>query len=122
MTIYSHICGTCNSNSNWTFIALNLPIQEESKAQQNQKSSRQISVSRDRRGVKHHGEHRGMIQAKVPLHICSVHQFYCHLDLSRNFLVCFMNKMSGNCKINISHPIRSLVMYTSNRKVIRHAT
>ena len=25
----------CNSNSNWTFIALNLPKQEDSKAQQN---------------------------------------------------------------------------------------
>ena len=44
-----------NSNSNWTFIALNLPKQEDSKAQQN-KSSQQNSVSRDITGVEHHGE------------------------------------------------------------------
>ena len=28
-----------NSNSNWTFIALNLPKQEDSKAQQNKKQT-----------------------------------------------------------------------------------
>ena len=44
-----------DSNSNWTFIALNLPKQEDSKAQQN-KSSQQNSVSRDITGVEHHGE------------------------------------------------------------------
>ena len=57
-------CSTTNSNSNfnWTFIAVNLPVQEDSKAQQNQKSSRQISLSRGKRGAR---EHQGMIQAKV---------------------------------------------------------
>ena len=36
------------SNSNWTFIVLNLPIQENSKAQLNKKAVDQISTSRDR--------------------------------------------------------------------------
>ena len=53
------------SNSNWTFIALNLPIQQDSKVQQKQKAVDKISVSRDTRGVKHHGECQGLIQAKV---------------------------------------------------------
>ena len=44
---------------------LNLHIQEDSKAQQNQKAVDKISVSRDIRGVKHHKECQGMIQAKV---------------------------------------------------------
>ena len=35
-----------NSNSNWTFIALNLPIQEDSKVQLNLKAVDRISVSR----------------------------------------------------------------------------
>ena len=39
-----------DSNSNWTFIALNLPIQEDSKAQQNLKAVDKISVSRDMSG------------------------------------------------------------------------
>ena len=40
-----------NSNYNSTFIALNLPIQEDSKAQQNQKSSRQkFSIQRHKSG------------------------------------------------------------------------
>ena len=60
-----------NSNSNWTFIALNLPIQEDSKAQQNQKAVDQISIFRNRRGVKHHREHQGMIQAKVDMLWCT---------------------------------------------------
>ena len=34
-----------NSNSNWTFIALNLPIQEDSKAQQTLKAVDKISES-----------------------------------------------------------------------------
>ena len=39
------------SNSNWTFIAPNLPIQEDSKAQQNQKSSKpNFSIQRQKRG------------------------------------------------------------------------
>ena len=59
-----------DSNSNWTFIVLNLPIQEDSKAQQNQKAVDKISVSRDMRGVKHHGEHQAMIQAKVGMLWC----------------------------------------------------
>ena len=50
-------CYNSNSNSNWTFIALNLPKQEDSKAQQT-KSSQQNSVSRDITGVEHHGERR----------------------------------------------------------------
>ena len=61
----------CNSNSNWTFIALNLPIEEDSKAQQNRRAVVQISVSGDRRGVKHHGEHQGMIQTKVGMLWCT---------------------------------------------------
>ena len=37
--------------SNWTFIVLNLPIQEDSKVQQNQKSSRpNFSIQRQKRG------------------------------------------------------------------------
>ena len=39
------------SNSNWTFIALNLPIQEDPKEQQNQKSSLpNFSIQRQKRG------------------------------------------------------------------------
>ena len=62
-----------NSNCNWTFIVLNLPIQEDSKAQQNQKKkqSPKISVSRDRREVKHQRECQGMIQAKVSMLWCT---------------------------------------------------
>ena len=60
-----------NSNSDWTFIALNLPIQEDSKAQQNHKNSQPKSVSRDRRGVKHHEECQGMIQVKVGMLWCT---------------------------------------------------
>ena len=38
-------------DSNWTFIALDLPIQEDSKAQQNRKSSRpNFSIQRQKRG------------------------------------------------------------------------
>ena len=40
MHTVSNISFQFSSNSNWTFIALNLPIQEDSKVQQNQKSSR----------------------------------------------------------------------------------
>ena len=48
-----------NSNSNWTFIALNLPYSKGgSKAQQN-KNSQPISKSRDRKESKHHGECQG---------------------------------------------------------------
>ena len=54
--------------SNWTFIVVNLSIEEESKVQQ---SNDQISVSRDRKGVKHRGEHQGMIQAKVGMLWCT---------------------------------------------------
>ena len=43
-----------NSNSNWTFIALNLPKQEDSKAQQNKKQSTKFCVQGH--GVEHHGE------------------------------------------------------------------
>ena len=57
--------------SNWTFIALNLPIQEDSKAQQNQKINRQISVSRGRRGVKHHREDQGIVKAMVGMLWCT---------------------------------------------------
>ena len=40
-----------NSNSNLTFIVLNLPIQEDSKVQQNQKSScPNFSIQRQKRG------------------------------------------------------------------------
>ena len=46
----------CNSNSNWTFIALNLPKQEDSKVQQNKKADIKISVSNGIAGVKHHRE------------------------------------------------------------------
>ena len=38
-----------NSNSNWTFIALNLHIQEDSKAQQSLKVVDKISVSETER-------------------------------------------------------------------------
>ena len=40
----------CNSNSNWTFIALNLPKQEDSKAQQNKKQSTKFCVQGHNRG------------------------------------------------------------------------
>ena len=39
-----------NSNSNWTFIALNLPKQEDSKAQQNKKQSTKFCVQGHTRG------------------------------------------------------------------------
>ena len=39
-----------NSNSNWTFIALNLPKQEDSKAQQNKKQSTKFCVQGHNRG------------------------------------------------------------------------
>ena len=42
--------GYSNSNSNWTFIALNLPKQEDSKAQQNKKQSTKFSVQGHNRG------------------------------------------------------------------------
>ena len=48
-----------NSNSNWTFIVLKLPKQEDSKAQQNKKADIKISVSKGIAGVKHHGERQG---------------------------------------------------------------
>ena len=48
-----------NSNSNWTFIALNLPKQEDSKAQQNKKADIKIFVSKGIVEVKHHGESQG---------------------------------------------------------------
>ena len=38
------------SNSNWTFIALNLPKQEDSKAQQNKKQSTKFCVQGHNRG------------------------------------------------------------------------
>ena len=60
-----------NFNSNWTSIALNLPIQEDSKVQQNLKAVEKISVSRDMSGVKHHGERQRMIQAKVGMLWCT---------------------------------------------------
>ena len=61
-----------SSSSNWTLIVLSLPIQEDSKAQQKQKKVvDKISVSRDRREVKHHGEHQGMIQTKVGMLWCT---------------------------------------------------
>ena len=61
-----------NSDSNWTFIMLNLPIQEDTKSQQKQKKAVDpISISRDRRAVKHHREHQGMIQAKVDMLWCT---------------------------------------------------
>ena len=41
---------TINSNSNWTFIALNLPKQEDSKAQQNKKQSTKFCVQGHNRG------------------------------------------------------------------------
>ena len=58
-------CKACitdsNSNSNWTFIAFNLPIQEDSKSQQNQKNSQpNFSIQRQKNG--HHGECQGMIR------------------------------------------------------------
>ena len=37
-------------DSNWTFIALNLPKQEDSKAQQNKKQSTKFSVQGHNRG------------------------------------------------------------------------
>ena len=39
-----------NSNSNWTFIALNLPKQEDSKVQQNKKQSTKFCVQGHNRG------------------------------------------------------------------------
>ena len=39
-----------NSNSNWTFIALNLPKQEDSKAQQNKKQPTKFCVQGHNRG------------------------------------------------------------------------
>ena len=41
-TLVASIPAPKNSNSNWTFIALNLPKQEDSKAQQNKRQSSQI--------------------------------------------------------------------------------
>ena len=46
----SNLGNVGNSNSNWTFIALNLLIQEDSKEQQNLKAVDKISVSRDMSG------------------------------------------------------------------------
>ena len=45
--------------SNWTFIAFNLPKQEDSKAQQNKKADIKIFVSIVIAGVKHHRELHG---------------------------------------------------------------
>ena len=42
--------GVSNSNSNWTFIALNLPNQEDSKVQQNKKLSTKFCVQGHNRG------------------------------------------------------------------------
>ena len=39
-----------NSNSNWTFIALNLPKQEDSKMQQNKKQSTNFCIQGHKRG------------------------------------------------------------------------
>ena len=39
-----------NSNSNWTFIALNLPKQEDSKAQQNKSSQQNFCIQGHKRG------------------------------------------------------------------------
>ena len=46
----SHLTTNSNSNSNWTFIALNLPKQEDSKAQQNKKQSTKFCVQGHNRG------------------------------------------------------------------------
>ena len=46
-TLYST---NSNSNSNWTFIALNLPKQEDSKAQQNKKQPTKFCVQGHNRG------------------------------------------------------------------------
>ena len=45
-----HPISNSNSNSKWTFIALNLPKQEDSKAQQNKKQSTKFCVQGHNRG------------------------------------------------------------------------
>ena len=45
-----HFGNNSNSNSNWTFIALNLPKQEDSKVQQNKKQSTKFCVQGHNRG------------------------------------------------------------------------
>ena len=41
---FYNACANSNSDSNWTFIALNLPKQEDSNAQQNKKQSTKFCV------------------------------------------------------------------------------
>ena len=60
-----------NSNSNWTFIALNLPKQEDSKAQQNKKQSTKFCVQGHNRGSNTTENARRMIQARVDMLWCT---------------------------------------------------
>ena len=62
---------THNSNSNWTFIALNLPKQEDSKAQQNKKQSTKFCVQGHNRGANTTENARRMIQARVDMLWCT---------------------------------------------------
>ena len=50
-----------NSNSNWTFIALNLPNSKGTLRCNKTKNSQQISISGDRKEAKHHGERQGCV-------------------------------------------------------------
>ena len=60
-----------NSNSNRTFIALNLPLMKgDSKVQQYQ-SDPPISVSRYRKEEEHHRECQGMIKTKLGMPWCT---------------------------------------------------
>ena len=51
------MCIGFNSNSNWTFIALNLPNTKGTKATK-QKQATNLNIQ-GQKNVQHHGEHKG---------------------------------------------------------------
>ena len=66
------VCKTCSFlNSKWTFVALNLPYTNMTLRHNKTKNSQPISVSRDRKEVKNHREHKGMIKTKVGILWCT---------------------------------------------------
>ena len=56
---YTHAHVEANSNSNMTFIALNLPYSKGALRRNRTKHSQPISISRDKKEVKHHRECQG---------------------------------------------------------------
>ena len=60
-----------NSNSNWTFIALNLPEQEDSKVRQNKKQSTKFLYPGTKEGSVTTENARAMIQAKMGMLWCT---------------------------------------------------